>query len=128
MRSLVCQAGKTQLGKVLAHVKREHDKAPVAALVFVGDAFEELLDEVIPAARVLKVPTFLFEEGRNPEAEQAFREIARCTGGAHCQFGVGSGKQLGALLRAVAAFAAGGRAALEGRKDEASALLLGQLQ
>jgi hypothetical protein len=37
-------------------------------------------------------------------------------------------KQLGELLKAVALLAVGGTAALEGRKDEASVLLLEQMR
>ena len=45
-------------------------------------------------------------------AEQAFREIARLTGGAWCRFDPGAAAQLRELLRAAAAYAAGGREAL----------------
>ena len=46
-------------------------------------------------------------------AERAFREIARLTGGAYARFDVSAPGQLAELLRAAAAYAAGGRAALE---------------
>ena len=38
--------GHTQLGKVLAHAKRETELLKVQALVFVGDALEENPDEL----------------------------------------------------------------------------------
>jgi hypothetical protein len=57
-----------------------------------------------------------------------FRDIALATEGAYSQFNAGAARQLGELLRAVAAFAVGGVKALEGRGDEASIKLLGQLQ
>ena len=44
----------------------------------------------------------------DPIAEQAFREIARLTHGAYCRFDPGAAHQLAELLRAVAAYAAGG--------------------
>jgi hypothetical protein len=68
------------------------------------------------------------QEGRDSEVESAFRDIAGNTGGAYGQFGPGSARQLSELLRAVTAFAIGGLAALEGRKDPGSVLLLGQLK
>ena len=50
----------------------------------------------------------MFQEGDDPVAEQAFREIARLTRGAYCRFDPGAAHQLGELLRAAAAYAAGG--------------------
>src|SRR5437667_10920144 len=41
MERIECRGGHTQLGKVLAHAKRETQAAKVQALVFVGDAMEE---------------------------------------------------------------------------------------
>ena len=35
-----CRGGQTQIRKVLAHVRREAEKRPVAALAYVGDAME----------------------------------------------------------------------------------------
>ena len=61
---------------------------------------------------LLKVPVFMFQEGHDDVAEQAFREIARLTGGAWCRFDPGAAAQLRELLRAAAAYAAGGREAL----------------
>ena len=90
-------------------------KKRVAALVFVGDCFEENLDEVGQIAGQLGmqgVRAFLFQEGHNPEAERAFRHIAKLTNGAHCRFNSSSPQQLRDLLGAVAAYAAGGRRAL----------------
>jgi hypothetical protein len=70
----------------------------------------------------------VLQEGHDPLACSTFREIARVSGGAYGRFDSGAVKQLGELLRAVAAFAAGGMKALEGRKDAASVLLLGQIK
>ena len=65
-----------------------------------------------------------------PAAEAAFREIARLTGGAWCRFDMGSAAQLRELLRAAAAYAAGGRDALMRLAKSASgaAALLGQMK
>ena len=61
---------------------------------------------------LLGVRTFMFQEGNDPVAENAYREIARLSHGAYCRFDAGSAHQLGELLRAVAAYAAGGIKAL----------------
>ena len=59
------------------------------------------------------VPVFLFQEGHDPKAERAFKEIARLSRGAHCRFDAGSARQLRELLTAVAVYATGGRKALQ---------------
>ena len=79
MSRIDCRGGHTQIGKVLAHAKRETELKKVQALVFVGDAMEEGLDDLCHAAGelgLLGVPAFMFQEGDDPIAEQAFREIA----------------------------------------------------
>jgi len=84
-------------------------------LVFVGDAMEEPLDELCARAGELglhNVKAFMFQEGHDPTCEQAFREIARLTGGAYCRFAPGAAHELAELLRAAAAYAAGGLKAL----------------
>jgi hypothetical protein len=131
MERLDCRAGITQIGKILTHAKRKTVILPVSALVFVGDAIEENIDSLVIEARELgrlKVPAFMFQESHTSSTEQAFRSIAEATGGAYSRFDAGAAKQLSALLKAVALFAVGGKAALEGRKDEASLRLIGQLK
>jgi hypothetical protein len=103
-------------------------------MVFVGDAMEEKLDDLCQAAGelgLLGVPAFMFQEGGDPIAEQAFREIARLTRGAYCRFDPGAAHQLGALLRAAAAYAAGGMRALEtlsARRDPGAIKLIAQMR
>jgi hypothetical protein len=131
MERIDCLAGLTQIERVLSHAQMEAVKEPVAALVFIGDAIEEGADTLVAKARELgrlKVPCFMFQEGRDPEVESAFRAIAYASCGAYGRFDSGAAKQLGELLRAVAAFATGGMTALEKRGDVASTLLLGQLK
>jgi hypothetical protein len=131
MERIECRMGHTQLGKVLAHAKRETELLRVSALVFVGDAMEEEPDGLAHDAGELGrlgVPAFMFQEGRDREVEQVFREIARLTRGAYCRFDSGAARQLAELLRAVAVFAAGGLAALASRKDPGAVKLLGQLK
>jgi hypothetical protein len=109
-------AGQTQIEKVLRHVLDETRKTPIRVLVFVGDAMEESLDVLAGFAAemgLLGVKAFLFQEGRDPVAEQAFRKIAMLTGGAYATFDLSAPDRLVALLSAAAAYAAGGRPALE---------------
>jgi hypothetical protein len=116
MTTVRCVGGHTQIGRVLGHVRSETEAGRVSAVVFVGDAFEERIDDVCAKAGevgLLGVPIFMFQEGHDPGAERAFREIARLTHGAWCRFDQGSARQLRELLSAVAVFAAGGRRALE---------------
>jgi hypothetical protein len=129
MRAVSCIGGQTQIARVLQHALKVARGGPVNALVFVGDAMEESLDELLALSgelSLLGVPAFMFHEGVDPVAARAFQEIARVTRGAYCRFDAGSAEQLRALLGAVAAFAAGGRRALAdyGRRAGGAALLL----
>jgi len=133
MSKIDCQGGNTQIGKVLSEARREAVASAVRAVVFVGDAMEERVDDLCTKAGelgLLKVPVFMFQEGNDPTAEQAFREIARLTGGAYCRFDPGAAAQLRELLRAAAAYAAGGREALLRLSKSASgaAKLIGQIK
>ena len=129
MTQVSCRGGRTQIGRVLTHARDETHKARVNALVYVGDCMEENIDDLAAIAGelgLLGMPVFLFQEGGDPAAETAFREIARLTRGAYCPFDAGSAAQLRELLSAVAVYAAGGRKALEkysGGKGGAQALL-----
>jgi hypothetical protein len=103
----------------------------VNALVFIGDAMEENPDSLAHEAGELGrlgVPAFLFQEGRDPEVEQTFRELARLTRGAYGRFDANAARQLAELLRAVAIYAAGGVTALAARKDAGAMRLLQQLK
>ena len=93
MTQRACAGGYTQIGKVLSHARAEAGKQPVNALVYVGDCMEEDVDDLCGRAgelALLGVPVFLFQEGADAPAEQAFREIARLTKGAYCRFDAGS--------------------------------------
>jgi hypothetical protein len=133
MSKIDCRGGNTQIGKVLSEARREAAASGVRAVVFVGDAMEEKVDDLCAKAGelgMLKVPVFMFQEGNDPTAEQAFREIARLTGGAWCRFDPGAAAQLRELLRAAAAYAAGGREALKrlSARETSAAKLLGQMK
>jgi len=123
MSHIECRGGHTQIGKILSHARRENDKAKIGALVFVGDAMEESLDELCAGAGELglrNIPAFMFQEGYDPVCEQAFREVARLTRGAYCRFAPGAAHELAELLRAAAAYAAGGMKALTDLKERRS--------
>jgi hypothetical protein len=134
MTRVSCRAGQTQIRRVLRHTLAETQKEPVQALVFIGDCCEEDIDELGRLAGELGirgVRAFVFQEGQDPVAERAFRDIARLTGGAHCRFDSAAPGQLRELLRAVAAYAAGGVAALEdvaGRSSPMIKLLARQVR
>ncbi|HLA19930.1 MAG TPA: VWA domain-containing protein [Pseudolabrys sp.] len=134
MSAIDCRGGHTQIGKVLSHARQEHGQQRVQALVFVGDAMEEAIDDLSTAAGelgLLGVPAFMFQEGGDPVAENAYREIARLSRGAYCRFDTGAAHELRELLRAVAAYAAGGIKALadlSARKSSGARLLLAQLK
>ena len=109
-------------------MRRENERQKVSTLVFVGDAMEEKLDDLCHAAGLLGVPAFIFQEGDDPTAERAFREIARLTHGAYWHFDLGAAHQLAELLRAAAAYTAGGLQALSTSRNVDVVKLLQQLK
>lgn len=115
MTRVFCLAGRTQVGKLLKHAVRETKRRKVNALVFVGDCFEEDIDAAGQTAGemgLLGLPCFMFHEGGDLAARNAFQQIAKLSGGAFCPFDANSPQQLKDLLAAVAVYAAGGRRAL----------------
>jgi len=131
MEKIECQGGLTQIARVLSHAKREAEKQPLAALVYVGDAMEENIDELCALAGELGlrgVKAFMFHDGQDARAATAFREIARLTGGAYLPFDKSSAADLKALLAAVATYAAGGRKALEAAENATARRLLADMR
>lgn len=115
MTGVRCRGGYTQIGKVLAHATKQTRQEKVSALVYVGDCVEEDIDALCAKAGelgLLGLPVFLFQDGDDPVAARAFQEIARLSGGAYCRLNDASAARLQELLRAVAIFASGGKAAL----------------
>jgi hypothetical protein len=133
MSRIVCQGGRTQIGKVLRHALDESRSARVGALIFIGDAMEERIDDLTATAGqmgLIGVKAFMFQEGQDADVSYAYREIARLTGGAYAAFDVAAPRRLAELLGAVAAYAVGGRVELERRAGEgegAARLLLSQI-
>jgi hypothetical protein len=130
MTGVRCLGGQTQIQRVLDHTLAETRKERVNALVFVGDAVEEPVDPLCHAAGQLGLhgtPVFCFHEGGDHRAAQALKQLAQVSGGAYGIFDAASAEALRALLRAVAVYAAGGRAALTRLPGQVAAKLAGQL-
>ena len=77
MGKIACQGGKTQLGKVLSETRREAVASGVRALVFVGDAMEENVDEL--CARADSIPAGEARL-RSTSTEPSMGERVRCMG------------------------------------------------
>jgi hypothetical protein len=131
MSGIDCRGGNTQIGKVFSHARSEHAKRKVNAVVFVGDAIEENVDELAEKAGqlgLLNCPFFFFQEGRDARVEAAFREFARLTKGAYARFDASAPQELAALLKAVAAYASGGRDHLRLQGSGQAKALLAQIE
>ena len=141
MQQICCIGGNTQIERLLQHIMDEHargGKRGVNAFVFVGDTFEEgtRLNSVKALAKALgdlRITGFFFldkesEPWHLAENEQIYRELAKLTGGAYADFEPGAVAKLRDLLQSVAAFAAGGMAALAKRDSEGARLLLTQMK
>lgn len=131
MLRIDCRGGMTQLGKVLSHALKETEREKVNAVVFIGDAMEEAIDDLADKAGNLGlhgVPIFLFQEGRDAFVERAFKEFARLSKGAWFHFDHSSAATLAKLLSAVAVFATGGIKALEARGRPEDRLMIEHLE
>jgi hypothetical protein len=116
MSTIRCEAGATQLERLLRHVVRENEQKKIKCVVYIGDAMEENIDILAQLAGklgLLSIPIFMFQERNDPIARQAFIELSRLSGGAYSQFDSASIDQLKDLLKAVAIYAAGGLKALQ---------------
>ncbi|QPC87637.1 VWA domain-containing protein [Mesorhizobium sp. NBSH29] len=131
MARIECRGGHTQIGKVFSHALTEHKGGKVNAVVFIGDAMEEAVDDLAAKAGALGlrgVPLFLFQEGHDPTTESAFKEFARLSKGAWFRFDRNAAAALAKLLSAVAVFATGGLAALEARDRPEDRLMIEHLR
>ena len=130
MTGIECRGGNTQIGKLLSHARKETGKRKVNAMVFVGDAQEEILDDLAAKAGelgLLGVRLFMFQEGGDPSVERGFRELARLSGGAYARFDPNAADELRQLLTAAAVYAAGGLKALQ-KSGAGARLLIEQLR
>ena len=76
MTGIDCRGGQTQIGKVLSHALKEMPPK-VGALVYIGDAMEEDIDDLAVKAGDLGlrgVPVFLFQEGRDSARKRRSRK------------------------------------------------------
>jgi hypothetical protein len=145
MSAIRCMAGATKIARVLRHIRGEHEREKVSAAIFVGDAVEEMPDELYATATGLDVPMFCFQEGDglalyldqrgelvSPHppvtVEHVFRELAQLTKGAYARFDAGAAGKLRELLQAAAAFVVGGTAALANQHTDSARKLLGQMK
>jgi hypothetical protein len=131
MTRIDCRGGHTQIRKVLAHCLKETQREKISAVVYIGDAMEEDVDDLADKAGrlgLLGVPVFVFQEGSDARAERAFREIARLSKGAWFRFDRNSAATLAKLLSSIAVYATGGFAALESRGTAEDRLLLGHMK
>jgi hypothetical protein len=97
MARVTCASGHTQIRKVLAHTRKENAREKVNALMLVSDACEEKPADLYGEACQLGAPVFLFQEGTDETISEIYREIARRTGGAHCQFDSSAAQRLADL-------------------------------
>ena len=134
MSSVRCAAGRTQVARLLRYAGDQRRESRLDAVVFVGDCCEEDVDAIGHEAGqlgLLGLPVFVFQEGQDRVASRLFPQIAKLTRGAYCKFDRSSPDQLKRLLGAVAAYAAGGPAALlKYGKDQGgvAALLTNQMK
>src|SRR6516165_9755991 len=80
-----CDTGHTKYARALAHVRDEHRRQPINAVILIGDMLEEEPHTLYDAAGGLGAPCFCFQEGddfRHPETlalREAFTEMVRLT-------------------------------------------------
>ena len=123
MNRVECEGGMTQIERVLRHVLREHEKAPVQAATFIGDAMEEEIDVLSGLAGKLGtagVPCFMFLEGNDVTALRAFRLIALRSGGGFFRFDTATTQAIDRLaeqLNAVARLAVGDQRYIAAKKE-----------
>ena len=81
MTQIDCRGGYTQIGKVLAHALKETAAEKINALVYIGDAMEEPIDDLAEKAGNLGlrgVPVFIFQEGRDVAPKPPSRRSRGC--------------------------------------------------
>jgi hypothetical protein len=129
MSGIMCRGGYTQIERVLKHAHAEDARQKVSAVILISDSCEENPNELFAAARKLVgVPVFMFQEGAEESVAGIYRTITSVTGGATCRFDAGAAARLADLLKAVVAFATGGRKALTNQNTDAARKLLIQMK
>jgi len=121
-----------RVADILEQALQEAQRAPVQAVVIVGDHFRSGDHAVALAKRLRKAGTklFLFQQrshAHSSDAEHVFRILAEETGGAFFPFNPAVervAERLPGMLEAVTHFAIGGTHALAQAQDNGAALLL----
>jgi hypothetical protein len=111
MTRIACVSGITQIGRMLTHARKEADQGNVKGVIYIGDTFEEHVEDMLATATALglkSIPIFMLQEGDDREAEKAYKMIAHASGGVHLKFDANAPSQMGKLLAAVGAFLATG--------------------
>ncbi len=100
MSTIKCETGMTRIASVLRHGLREHAKAPVQGITYIGDAMEESLDLLAGLADELgaaSVPLHIYQEGNNVAVTKAFRLLALRSGGTYSAFNPAVPETIGRL-------------------------------
>ena len=131
MQRVGCEGGQTQIIRLLKHAIAEHNKLPIKALLFIGDACEEnpnILFDLAGQCGLLHLPIFVFQEGHEKQASKVFHRLANLSGGVHAQFDQSSASMLSSLLGALSRYITGGEKALENSAQKSDKILLEQLK
>jgi hypothetical protein len=123
---------------ILTAAVQENKKAPVEAVVIVGDTFHSSLKEARALAKELQAAgtrLVLIQQNtggrRSDRTEAAYRALAEQTGGAYIAINPAVeriAQRLPSLLQAVSHLAIGGTEALKALDDSSAALLLEQMK
>lgn len=118
MARVRCRSGLTQMLPALSGFADEPD-GDANAIILIGDAFEEDLEEAARIGAALKavgIRLYAFLEGEDWTAADAFRRLAEMTGGRFAQFG--DDLPLDELCQGVALLSAGGDSRLRRLKHK----------
>ena len=129
MSAVRCLAGRTQIGRLLRYAAEQRQESRIDAVVFVGDCCEEDVDEIGHLAGqlgLLGLPVFVFQEGDDRSRLTPLPADRQADARRLLQVRPQQPRPARKLLGAVAAYAAGGRAALlkYGREQGGAAALL----
>jgi len=125
--AITCVSGTTQLCEIMA---RTLDAGGVRVLSYIGDAFEEDVDEVMGLSDRFKlrgIPVVLLADQAEDDTLAVYRAIADRTGGAVLDFRASKLRVMGEMLVGVATLAIGGRKLLEAQGTAGARLLIEHL-
>jgi len=115
-------------------MQRTSEARDVKVLLYIGDAFEEPIEQARAAAETLKargIRLIVLHDlpGENQEAGGAFADLAQHTGGFVLPFDASAAARIRELLEAIAVLAVGGVKLLQQKKNTLAAapLLLSRL-